>query len=176
MVIDTEPVKFPPLGLIVGEATVPAAVTFNVRLVVFAIPRPVAVTMMGKLPVGVEAVVLTDKTVEQLGLHDGIEKDDVAPAGIPETAKATAWLLLPMTVLVIVFVTEPPAVTDMFPEFASVKLELAGAAAFENHTLASALGCRPCLNAFALISVLVERVKGRLYFRDDAVGVCPSVV
>jgi hypothetical protein len=75
-----------------------------------------------------------------------------------------------VSAVVIEFVTDEPAATDLLPEFASVKLKLLGAPAFENHTLASALGCIFFLNAFAFTSVLDERVKGPLYFSDDSVG------
>jgi hypothetical protein len=85
-------------------------------------------------------------------------------------------VLPPIRVAAIVFVTEAPALTETLPEFETVKLKFVGAPAFENQTLASALGCKPLLKAFAFISVLVESVKGRLYFCEDCVGDCPSVV
>jgi hypothetical protein len=87
--METELVKVPPLGLINGVATVAGAVTLRVNAVVFVTPPPVAVTEIGKLPGGVEAVVLMLKTVEQLGLQEGNEKDVVAPAGTPEALKET---------------------------------------------------------------------------------------
>jgi hypothetical protein len=83
-------VKVPPFGLMLGVATVPAGVTLSVRVVDLVTPRPVAVTVIGKVPAGVETVVVTVKTVEQFGLQDGTEKDDVDPEGLPETAKETA--------------------------------------------------------------------------------------
>jgi hypothetical protein len=53
--------------------------------VVFVIPLPVAVTTRGKVPVGVEAVVVMVKVVEQVGLQVVGENKAVAPVGRPAT-------------------------------------------------------------------------------------------
>ena len=47
------------------------------------------VTVIGKLPVGVDPLVLIVNTDEQVGLQEAEEKDLVAPEGSPETEKAT---------------------------------------------------------------------------------------
>ena len=47
------------------------------------------VTVIGKLPAGVDPLVFTVNTVEQVGPQEAVEKDPVAPEGSPETEKAT---------------------------------------------------------------------------------------
>jgi hypothetical protein len=86
MLTDTEPEKVPPLGLIDGVATTSAtdAVTLNVNDVVLATPPPFDVTVIGKLPVGVDPLVLIFNSVEQVGLQEGDEKEPAAPGGKPE--------------------------------------------------------------------------------------------
>ena len=78
------------MGLIVGVATVSAKVTLRVNAVVFVTPLPVAEIVIGKLPVGVDPLILIFNTVEHAGLQEGEEKDPVAPDGSPETLKETA--------------------------------------------------------------------------------------
>ena len=80
------------MGVIVGVATISAtlAVTLSARAVVLVTPPPVDVTVIGKLPVGVDPLVLIVNTVEQVGLQEAEEKDPVAPEGSPETPKETA--------------------------------------------------------------------------------------
>ena len=92
IVTDNEPEKLPPLGVIVGVATVAATVVLTVRVkdVVFVRPPPVDVTVIGKLPAGVDPVVATLRFEEQLGLQEAKEKAPVAPEGSPETVKETA--------------------------------------------------------------------------------------
>ena len=48
---------------------------------------------MGKLPAGVDPVVLIVSTVEQAGVQEAEEKTSVAPAGSPEALKEIAWLV-----------------------------------------------------------------------------------
>jgi hypothetical protein len=74
-----------------------------------------------------------------------------------------------------VFATEEPATSEIFPEFARLKLKLL-ALAFENHALASALGAKLLLNALALTRVLVDRTKGLVYRSEDWLGDSPLVV
>ena len=90
MVTETEPVKFPPLGVIVGVATVDAVATLRVKAVVFVTPPPVEVTVIGKLPAGVEPLVAILSVVEQVGLQEADEKEAVAPEGNPDTVNETA--------------------------------------------------------------------------------------
>jgi hypothetical protein len=78
-----------PFGVIVGVATVNASVTLRVKAVVFVTPPPVELTVIGKFPVGVDAVVLIFNTVEHDGLQETAENKLVAPDGSPETLKET---------------------------------------------------------------------------------------
>jgi hypothetical protein len=92
-VVETEFVKLPPLGVIVGVATVETAVgadTVNVKAVLLVMPPPVALTVTEKLPVGVDPLVLIFSTVEQVGVQEVEENEPVAPAGSPETLKDMA--------------------------------------------------------------------------------------
>ena len=89
----TEFVKLPPLGLIVGVARVEMAVgaeTAKLKALLLVIPAPVAFTVIGKFPVGVDPLVVILSTVEQVGLHEAEEKEGVAPEGRPETLNDTA--------------------------------------------------------------------------------------
>ena len=66
------------------------------------------------------------------------------------------------------FVTEDPALTDLFPELLRIKLKLLLVlSAFANHTLVTELSFMPSLNAFAFTSVLVERANDPVYFLAD---------
>ena len=102
----------------VGVATTSAtvAVTLRVKAVVLVTPPPVAETVIGKLPIGVDPLVLTVNTVEQDGLQEVEEKDAVAPEGSPETLKETARETPDTKVVLIVSVSEDPAFTDRSPE------------------------------------------------------------
>ena len=83
--------KLPPLGVIVGVATVASVGRLTVKLnaVVLVTPPPVAVTVMLALPVAVELLVLMVSVEEQLGLQLVEEKEAVAPEGSPEAEKVT---------------------------------------------------------------------------------------
>ena len=115
---DTELEKLPPFGVIVGVATTnaTAVLTLRVKAVVLVTPPPVAETVIGKLPVGVDPLVLTVNTVEQDGLQEVEEKDPVAPEGSPETLKETALETPDAKAVLIVSVTEDPAFIDRLPE------------------------------------------------------------
>ena len=80
------------MGVIVGVATVEATVTLTVRVkaVVCVTPLPVAVIVMGKVPAGVDPLVLMVSVEEQVGLQEAEEKDPVAPEGSPEAVNETA--------------------------------------------------------------------------------------
>ena len=92
MATETEFAKLPPLGVIVGVATVETTVELTVRVkaVVCVTPLPVDVIVMGKLPVDVDPLVLMVSVEEQVGLQEAEEKDPVAPEGRPEAVKETA--------------------------------------------------------------------------------------
>ena len=77
--------KLPLLELIVCVANV--ITTVNINVVVLVTLPPVAVTVIGKLPPEVAAVVPMVRTVEQLGLQPLGENEAVAPEGSPATAK-----------------------------------------------------------------------------------------
>jgi hypothetical protein len=83
-VTETEPVKLPPLGLIVGVATV-GKLTVRLNEVVRVTPPPAADTVMAVVPVGVEPVVLMVKVEEQVGLQLAEENEAVDPEGKPAT-------------------------------------------------------------------------------------------
>ena len=106
--------------MFVGVGTV----TLRVKAVVLVTPPPVEVTVMGKLPAGVDPLVLIFNTVEHAGVQEEVEeKDPVAPEGRPETPKETVWLLPETKVTAIELVTEDPATTDLLPELAREKLK-----------------------------------------------------
>jgi hypothetical protein len=88
-VTEAEPVKVPPLGVIVGVATI-GKFTIKLNVVVLVTPPPFAVTVMVALPAGVEAVVLMVNIEEQFGVQLPEEREAVVPAGSPEAAKETA--------------------------------------------------------------------------------------
>ena len=91
-VTETEFVKLPPLGVIAGVATVDttAAATLRVKAVVLVTLPPVEVTVTGKLPTGVELLVVILRAVEQDGLHVVDEKEPLAPEGSPDTVNDNA--------------------------------------------------------------------------------------
>jgi hypothetical protein len=109
--------------VIAGVATTSEAetVTFRIKLVVLVKPSAVAETVIGKLPAGVDPLVLMVSVEEQVGLQVAEEKDPVAPEGSPETLKDTASLLPELRVAVMLFDDEDPAVTETSPELASEK-------------------------------------------------------
>jgi len=111
IVTETEPVKLPPLGLIVGVATVGVIVgelTVRLNVVVFVTPPPAAVTVMVELPAGVEPLVLIVSVEEQVGLQLAAENEAVAPDGRPEVKKEVASGTPELRVAVRVFVTDCP--------------------------------------------------------------------
>ena len=90
MLTETLFVNVPPFGVITGAATVAGAETLSAKAAVFLRLPLVAVTVIGKLPVGVAMVVETVSTEEQLGLQDVADQLEVAPEGSPKTLKETA--------------------------------------------------------------------------------------
>ena len=109
---DTEPVKLPPLGVIVGVAAVGR---FTIRLndVVRVTPPPLADTVMSEVPPGVvPAVVLMVNVEEQVGVQLAKENEAVAPAGNPEAENVTAWALPDTNAASILLLAGEPAVTD----------------------------------------------------------------
>jgi hypothetical protein len=91
-VTETELVKLPPLGVIVGLATVVTVgrLTVKLNVVVLVTPPPDAVTVTLELPAAVELLVLIVRIEEQPGLQLAEEKEAVAPEGSPEVLKETA--------------------------------------------------------------------------------------
>jgi hypothetical protein len=83
-VTEVEPVKVPPLGLIVGVATV-GKLTVRLNEVVRVRPPLVADTAMADVPAGVELPVLIVNVEEQVGLQLAEENEAVDPAGKPAT-------------------------------------------------------------------------------------------
>ena len=77
----------------------------------------------------------------------------------------------------IVVAVDDPALTDLSPLLARVKLKaLVELSMSANQALLSALGFLPFLNAFAFTKLLPVRVNEPVYFFDDWVGDLPSVV
>ena len=177
MVTETELVKLPPLGVIVGVATVETATgadTVKVKAVLLVMPPPVALTVIGKFPAGVDPLVLILSIVEQVGAQEAGEKDAVAPEGSPETLKETACAVPRAKVAVIELLTEVrQSRLKQLPEFVSEKSK---PVVLENHALASELGLALFLNAFTFKSASVEIVIGPEYFFEDSPGDEPSVV
>ena len=90
IVTDTDPVKLPPLGLIVGVATVGSA-TVRLNVAVRVTPPPTADTVIVEVPAGVvPAVVLIVNVEEQVGVQLADENNALAPAGNPDAENATA--------------------------------------------------------------------------------------
>ena len=73
----------------VGVATV-CALTFKLNVVVFVIPPPDAVTVIGELPAAVELLAIMVSVQEQLGVQVAEENEVVAPVGRPEAERVTA--------------------------------------------------------------------------------------
>ena len=112
MVTETDPLKLPPLGVIVGVATV-GKLTVNVNDVDRVTPPPVADTVIVEDPAGVvPAVVLIVNVEEQVGVQLGNENDALAPAGKPEAENVTACALPDTNAALIVLLPGEPAVTD----------------------------------------------------------------
>ena len=83
----------PPLGLIVGVATVEMA-TVKCIVVVLVPPPPTADTVIVEVPAGVvPAVVLIVNVEEQVGVQLAEEYEAVAPAGNPDAENVTACAL-----------------------------------------------------------------------------------
>jgi hypothetical protein len=83
-VTETEPEKLPPLGVMVGVATV-GKLTVRLNEVVRVTPPPVADTVTADVPAGVEPLVLIVKVEEQVGLQLAEENEAVDPEGKPAT-------------------------------------------------------------------------------------------
>ena len=112
---ETELVKLPPLGVMVGVATVGRA-TVKLNVLVRVTPPPLADTVMVDVPAGVVPMVVPMVNVEeQVGLQLAGENEAVAPAGNPEAENVTGCALPETNVAVIELVTDDPAVTDLFP-------------------------------------------------------------
>ena len=92
IVTETELVKLPPLGVIVGVATVVIGgrLTVKLNVVVLVTPPPDAVTVIVEFPAAVELLALIVSVEEQLGLQLAEENDAVAPVGKPEAERVTA--------------------------------------------------------------------------------------
>ena len=99
--------KLPLLELIVCVANV--ITTVNINVVVLVTLPPVAVTVIGKVPPDVAAVVPRFNIEEQLRLQAVCEKDPVAPDGKPATEKEICCVLPESKLPVIVSITDDPA-------------------------------------------------------------------
>lgn len=104
-------------------ATEAADVTVRVKLVVLVTPPPAPVTVIVRLPVGVDAEVATVSRLEQVGLQVVREKEALAPDGSPDVEKETGSGDPVSSFAVIVLVAEVPGATDRLVELASEKLK-----------------------------------------------------
>ena len=110
-VTDVEPVKLPPLGLIVGVATVGSA-TVRLNVVVRVTPPPTADTVIVEVAAGVvPAVVLIVNVEEQVGLQLADKNEALAPAGNPDAENVTACALPDTNVASILLLAGDPATT-----------------------------------------------------------------
>jgi hypothetical protein len=82
-------------------------------------PSGVPVTVIGKVPVGVAAVVEIVSRLVQVGLHELRVNPAVAPAGSPDAARLTVWVVPDSSVAVIVVDPPLPWVTVIGPELPS---------------------------------------------------------
>ena len=73
----------------VTEEAVAAVGSETTRVNDVVLPSGLPVTVIGKVPVGVEAEVLIVRVVEQVGLHEPGLNPAEAPAGRPEAEKKT---------------------------------------------------------------------------------------
>jgi hypothetical protein len=98
---------------------VTCALTIKLKLVLLF--RGLPLTVMGKVPVGVEALVLIVNVLEQVGLQAGGKNEAVAPEGRPEVTLRLTDCEVPDTKFrVIVFDPDPPCVTVIGPLLVSV--------------------------------------------------------
>jgi len=91
----------------------------NIVVLVGPVGGDVPVTVIGKVPVGVEALVEMVSVLEQVGLQEPGENVGVAPAGSPVAARLTACVAPETRVAVIVFEPDALWTTVMFPELPS---------------------------------------------------------
>lgn len=88
---------------------------------VLVIPPPVAATVIGKLPGGVDPEVVTFNTVEQFGVQEPEENEARVSDGSPETEKEMDWAAPDARFAVTVLATEEPTLTDLLPFVESEK-------------------------------------------------------
>ena len=104
--------KLPPLGVIVGVATV-GRFTVKLNEVVLVTPPLTPDTVIVDDPAGVvPAVVVIVNVEEQVGLQFADENDAAAPAGNPDAENVTACALPDTNVASILLLAGEPAVTD----------------------------------------------------------------
>ena len=85
------------------------------------IPPPLPVTAMGKVPVGVELLVITVKVEEQDGPQDTVEKEELTPPGNPDTEKEIGLPLPDFSAALMAFCAEEPFLAALSPVFDSEK-------------------------------------------------------
>ena len=89
---------------------------FNVVVLASGLP----VTVIGQVPVGVDALVVIVRVIVQVGAQDVGAEVAVAPVGSPVVLRLTAWGVPLLSVAVTVVEPDAPCVTVIFPELASV--------------------------------------------------------
>src|SRR5437588_96932 len=83
------------------QCVVDKGVTTRLKVVVWLSGVPV--TVIRKVPVGVDALVAMVRVGAQVGEQDDCTKVGVAPLGRPDALKLTAWVLPAVRVAVMVF-------------------------------------------------------------------------
>ena len=88
IVTETEPLKLPPLGVIVGVAAV-GRVTVKLNVVGRVTPPPVADTVTVEVPAAAAPLALSVIVEEHVGVQLGNENEAVTPEGIPDAENVT---------------------------------------------------------------------------------------
>ena len=102
------------------EPTVSVWVAVTYTAVRVVRPSGVPVTVIGKVPVGVDELAEIVNCVEHVGVQAVVLKEAVAPLGSPEAEKETLWLEPAVRVAVIVVEPAVPCITVIPPELDSV--------------------------------------------------------
>ena len=134
----------------------------NVVVLVNAPLVPVTVTF--EVPAAMELLVLIVKVDVHVGLQLEDEKEAVVPAGKPEMSNETGCIAPVIKKALSVFVTEPPEVAALSPEF--VKEKSKGWVTVKA-LLVTVLELNPALKALAFTVVELRTVMVPVYWVDN---------
>ena len=101
-------------------------VTVKLKLVCLVTPPPVAVTVIGKVPIVAEPEALIVTLLAQSVEHGFGEKFMVTPDGWPEAENVSEVWSPEVLVAATDWLTEPPCCTDLAPPFVKVKSKTGG--------------------------------------------------